>query len=191
VERLSQSLSVDETVRAARFRFGEHRDRFVVRRGLLRTILAHYVGAEPASLCFRTGPRGKPALVGECGQLRFSSSSSGDGALFAIARAREVGVDLERVHSDFCIEPLASRFLPAAEARRILALPRDIQRDQFFRQWTRMEASVKATGDGLAEVAEPRDLLRHSVRQLHPADGYVGAVAVEGVLETLQCWRWP
>lgn len=190
-ERLSRSLSVDETVRAARFRFAEHRDRFVVRRGLLRTILAHYVGAEPASLCFRTGSRGKPALIGECGQLRFSASSSGDGALFALARAQEVGVDLQRTDSDFCIEPLASRFFPSAEARRILALPGDSQRAQFFRQWTRMEASVKATGEGLAEAAEPRDLRRYWVRQLHPADGYIGAVAAEGVFETMQCWRWP
>src|SRR5256885_16602532 len=42
-------LDDDERMRAARFRFPEHRKRFAVARGGLRTILGHYLEVERAS----------------------------------------------------------------------------------------------------------------------------------------------
>ena len=91
---LAATLSADEQVRAARFRFAEHRDRFSAGRGLLRELLGGYVQRPAATLRFAQGAQGKPHLVGEAaGALHFNLSHSGERALYAVAR-REVGVDI-------------------------------------------------------------------------------------------------
>src|SRR5438309_11755486 len=45
-------LDPDECTRAARFRFQEHRDKFIVARGALRTILGRYLEVEAEALQF-------------------------------------------------------------------------------------------------------------------------------------------
>ena len=48
-DRLGSLLSADERERAARFRFDRDRERYVVGRGLLRSLLGRYVGVAPAT----------------------------------------------------------------------------------------------------------------------------------------------
>lgn len=80
----------------------------------------------------------------------------------------------------------------------------------FFNCWTRKEAYLKATGEGIAD-ALPRievsltpgeaarlskingDALAASRWQLGglaPAPGFVGAVAIKADSFRLSCWRW-
>src|SRR5258708_1995291 len=96
VASLSALLSPDETARAGRFRHPRHRDRFTVRRGMLRSILGAYLGQNPAMLRFGYGPFGKPALDhgSGTGGLCFSVSHSHGIALYALARGVDVGVDV-------------------------------------------------------------------------------------------------
>ena len=63
LDRLQQTLAKDERARADRFRFPKHRNRFVVRRGALRSALANYLMIQPGQLSFSYGPHGKPALA--------------------------------------------------------------------------------------------------------------------------------
>ena len=52
---------------------------------------------DPREISFRYGPSGKPELAGRGDEsLQFNLSHSGGLALYAISRARELGVDLER-----------------------------------------------------------------------------------------------
>ena len=99
VQQFAQSLSADERVRAERFHFEQHRNRFIAGRGLLRMILSYYTGIEPSRLQFCYGSRDKPALVETSGggTLRFNLSHSQGLALYAVTRNREIGVDLERI----------------------------------------------------------------------------------------------
>ncbi len=53
--RLAQTLSADEVKRATAFQFEQLRLRFVVGRGLLRVLLANYVGAVPETIVFTYG----------------------------------------------------------------------------------------------------------------------------------------
>jgi hypothetical protein len=90
IQALASLLSVDEATRAARFRAWRDRCRYVAARGLLRTILGRYLGAEPARLRFsyvcacgdpRCRPeRRKPALAPDWGgaALRFNLSHADD-----------------------------------------------------------------------------------------------------------------
>ncbi|MEL7244923.1 MAG: 4'-phosphopantetheinyl transferase superfamily protein [Cyanobacteria bacterium J06573_2] len=64
LEDFAQLLSEDELVRARRFHFEQHRQRFIAGRGILRSILGSYLNIEPSQINFGYEPRGKPFLVG-------------------------------------------------------------------------------------------------------------------------------
>ena len=210
-DRLRQTLSADEERKAAGFRFAEDRERYVACRGALRAILARYLHRRPEDFCFSYNPEGKPFLAGDCGaeRLRFNVAHADGLALVALAREREVGVDLERVRA-IEAEEIAERFFSAAEVAVLRGLPADRRVDAFFRCWTRKEAYLKATGKGLSggldqfdvslAPGEPAALLAHRgapaevgrwrLRELAPAPGYAGALAVEGPSPSVWCGDW-
>ncbi|HOK48200.1 MAG TPA: 4'-phosphopantetheinyl transferase superfamily protein [Bryobacteraceae bacterium] len=165
-------LSHDERMRAARFRFDVHRARFVAGRAALRTILASYVGLAPAEIAFEYNRFGKPELAGGT-RLRFNASHSSGRQLIAIACGREVGVDLERVRADFAFEDIVRRFFPPEERAAVS------DAESFFSTWTRREAFLKATGQGLSglRTAVPPSW---TVANLDAGEGWAAAIAVKG-----------
>jgi 4'-phosphopantetheinyl transferase len=208
---LWEILDADERARALAFRFSLHRERFLVARATLRLILGRYLGQPPAGLPLRVGANGKPILASSVEDLRFNVSHSEDRALFAVAQAREVGVDIERVRDDPEIEEIARRTFSAREVDALLSLPVAARRSAFFACWTLKEAYLKARGDGLAlpldafdvsigGVEGPARLLdvrgapgepdRWALRALALDGPYQAALAVEGHDWTLRQWRW-
>ena len=218
LQHLRSTLVADELHRALRFHFQVDRERFIAARGLLRIILARYLDLEPGQLRFSYGPGGKPWLApGQAaGGLSFNLSHSHDLALFAFARGREVGVDVERVGRDVLEKGLAERFFAPGEVAALQALPPDRQVEAFYHVWTCKEAYLKARGEGLLvpldefEVSvnpdapaallrvqgDPGETHRWSLRTLYPtgqldaAPVYVGALAVAGHDWRLRCWQW-
>ncbi len=149
VDASPDSLSPEERERAARFRFDEHRCRWIAAHVALREILLKYTD----DVQFILGENGKPSLAG--GGVHFNLSHSGDLAIVAVSDG-DLGVDVEQIR-DFDYESI----MPAAN------------REEFFRAWTRKEARLKARGLGLGSP-EPEDLW---VEDLELCDGYAGAVA--------------
>ncbi len=208
-----QTLSTDERTRADRFCFQSDREHFIAAHGILRAILERYVSRAPECLSFCYGSHGKPSLTGESGgnTIRFNLSHSHSVALYAIARSREVGVDLEFIRRDLDFEQIAERFFSRRERTTLRALPMEMHQFAFFLCWTRKEAYIKARGEGLSlplaafdvslTPGEPAALLstrpdsdearRWSLRELNLAPGFVAAVAVEGNRGTLCRWQWP
>jgi len=213
VHGFERTLAADERARAARFHFDTHRNRFIVGRGLLRTILGRYLGMAPDRLQFHYSPLGKPALPAgsESKSIRFNVSHSGGVALYAVTRGRGIGVDIERIRPDFANEEIAGRFFSPREVAALNALPPQSRLDAFFACWTRKEAYIKARGEGLSlplncfdvslAPGEPAALLavhddpgeaaRWSIREPFPGPDYVAALAVEGRDWRLKCWQWP
>lgn len=145
---LAATLSADEQARAARFRFPEHRDRFIAARGVLRELLSYYLNQPAAVLRFVQGKYGKPALMNTKAGLHFNVSHSENGVLYAIAR-REVGVDLEHHGRTIRYESIVERICTPEEWVAFQALPSVRRREAFFACWTRKEAIAKALGEGL------------------------------------------
>jgi 4'-phosphopantetheinyl transferase len=213
VRRLARTLSPDEEERARRYRGERLRERFIVGRGILRMLLSRYVGRPPGRLRFAYGARGKPALApAEGSDLRFNVSHSDGLALYAFARGREVGVDVERLRELPRAERIAERFFSTEETAALKAEPAERRVEAFFTCWTRKEAYIKARGDGLAHPldqfavslvpGEParlwvagdgdaREIARWSLDALPLAPGYVAALAARGRGWRLTTRSWP
>jgi 4'-phosphopantetheinyl transferase len=151
VKRFESTLSPDESARANRFHFEKDKNHYIVGRGVLRERLGKYLGQAPASLEFSYGEHGKPALAGAnaASGLSFSLSHSGGLAVYAFAKERNLGIDVERIKPDFVSEDIARRYFSAHEAEDLLSLPPEERPEAFFRCWTRKEAYLKARGAGL------------------------------------------
>ncbi|MEM7051160.1 MAG: 4'-phosphopantetheinyl transferase superfamily protein [Acidobacteriota bacterium] len=200
-------LSQDERQRADRFHFDRHRRRFTVGRGVLRRLLGQYLDRAPRDIRFSYGPKDKPAAE-DSGTLSFNLSNSHELALIAVLQGPEVGVDLERLRPMPDAEDLAERFFSRSERVALRAVAAGSSKDRaFFRCWTRKEAYVKATGDGLSlpldrfdvSLDEPRFLALDgdpeiargwSLFHLEPGEGYLGALAVPGRRWRLRGWQW-
>jgi len=139
-------LSPDERERAERFKVREAAERFTLVRGLLRRTLGEMTGEDPASLRFSYGPQGKPALEGKT--VTFNLSHSEGWAAIAVAKGREVGVDLEKIRSHD--GRLVERYFSAPEAILYRATLPEKQELAFFHFWTAKEAYLKARGEGIS-----------------------------------------
>jgi 4'-phosphopantetheinyl transferase len=208
--RWQKVLSSDEAIRASRFHFANHRQRFVAARALLRTILAGYLTTDPTELVFTYSKREKPSLGPAHAEngITFNVSHSGGIALYAFTRQRELGVDVEQIRRDFEVEAIARRFFSPHEQEQLAKLPAAEKIDAFFRCWTRKEAYIKATGDGLSlpltqfdvsldggntnalvttrpDAAEAK---RWLLREVSAGAGYIAALCVHGRDWKLNDW---
>ena len=121
-------------------------------------------------------------------------------ALIALALARRVGIDVERVSAvsgdDERLSPL---WLCAEELEELRGMQTKARTHAFYSAWTRKEAYLKARGEGLSgspdqvrvglslsreagwhSSFEPHASARWSLRELPVGPGYAAALAVEG-----------
>jgi 4'-phosphopantetheinyl transferase len=99
----------------------------------------------------------------------------------------EVGVDVEAVDPATDVERFAARFLTAIERVALTQRPAAQRREALFACWTRKEAYLKATGEGLSvspatiEVwagdGRPVTWAGWSVHSLAAGPGFAAAVA--------------
>jgi len=212
VQRLRGILTDDELDRANRFSFEIDRQRFIAARGTLRSILSRYITIYPSHLRFYYNQYGKPFLAPEFSSylLNFNLSHSGSMALYAITRNMEIGVDVERVRSDFEYEEIAKRFFSVNEVAILRTIPTEKKLEAFYNCWTRKEAYIKAHGKGLSlpldsfDVSfapwepprllitkdEPQERSLWTLLDVKPGPGYMGALAVKGIGCRFRYWEW-
>jgi 4'-phosphopantetheinyl transferase len=204
--QLEATLSIDEKERANRFHSQNDRNRFVATRAILRELLGRYTNRAPADLEFDYGPQGKPALRKKSlsPSLQFNVSHSCRVALLAFSVGRRLGVDVEQVRG-FVGEEIADRFFSPQEVEELRALPISLKDEGFFLCWTRKEAYVKASGEGLhvpldsfhvtltpgkPECLQSIDSLDWTLLSLCPDPEYAAALVGEGRGWNLRTWTW-
>jgi 4'-phosphopantetheinyl transferase len=203
LEYLRSQLSADEIDRAGRFCFPDLQVSFVIAHGVLRNVLAKYVGGPPGAIRFCYNPQGKPSLSHADRGLQFNLSHSGMLAACAVASDCEIGVDVEKIRKMPDLLDIARRFFSPKEWADLESVPLDQQELTFFDCWTRKEAYIKAIGGGLSipldsfrvslQPNEPARLLsnrendahRWNIQEFDPGAGYRGAVAYSGVTRDL------
>jgi 4'-phosphopantetheinyl transferase len=211
IEELSSFLSADEMIRANKFRFVQHKHRFMAARGILRQLLGNYLNVSPCSLTFTYSDRGKPRLTADS-TLQFNISHSEAYALLGFTQDHLIGVDLEYQKPMTEAVKIAQRFFSPREFKILEATPPKEQVQLFFRFWTAKEAYLKAIGTGLsgslAEVevvideTQPRYRLTFpaahpentpwSLYPCIPETTYLGAIAINSDIQPQQIsyWHW-
>jgi len=186
-DALLATLSTAERQRHATYRRRADQERFLVARAALRQLLGHWLEKPPAAVAIEAGPHGKPCCAGA---PEFNLSHSGDLILLAFHGSGAVGVDVEQARPDLDWRPIACRVFPPAEAAALASLPAGEQPGAFLRAWCRLEARLKARGEGLAGLERLRQpepggaiaglepLGSEALWDVRVSPGYAAAVAV-------------
>ena len=147
IKRFYPLLSDAEKARSERLVHFMHRKRFIAAHGFMRSVLALYIQQPAESLQFDKGEHGKPFLVNNL-TIHFNLSHSQDIAMLAVA-SRDTGIDIECINRKHEWQKIMHRFYTESEQQKILALPDNLQQRAFYQVWTRKEAHMKVTGQGL------------------------------------------
>jgi len=153
VATFERDLAPEERDRALRFRFHHLHESFVIARGALRQLLGHYLDCNPAGVSFVYRSNGKPAVESPA-CLQFNMTHSGDLAVIALTLKRELGVDMEKIRPLPDMQAIANRFFCPEEASDVMSFPQAERERAFFLCWTRKEAYIKATGEGLSAALD-------------------------------------
>ncbi|OGV50029.1 MAG: hypothetical protein A3F46_05990 [Legionellales bacterium RIFCSPHIGHO2_12_FULL_42_9] len=153
-------LNQAEQERANRYHFPKHQRRFTAARAMLRLILARYLKIDPRILTFTHNKHGKPYLNHNTENVQFNLSHSKDGALLAIGKNDELGIDLE-YFSKRSFRGIAEHVFSLKEIHALTQLPEESQPLAFFTIWAQKEAFIKAVGMGLAYPLKEFDVPAH------------------------------
>ena len=198
---LAEAFSRDEHERAARLDSEESRWRFRAAHSALRMILARYLKLSPSSVVFGQTEFGKPFLINsEAEGLLFNLSYAGNLAVIAVARDREVGVDIEPVQNSASMD-IAERCFSVAEIYTLTGLDPEARPLAYFNCWTRKEAYTKARGEGrsvpwvqfdmslapgvrpamLSNRVDKEEISRWAFHDLQLPPGHVGTLVFESL----------
>lgn len=144
---LRNILSPEERKRADRFYKESDTARFIVRRAVLRLLMANELDVLPDQVEFITGINGKPHLVNSKG-IHFNCSHSSKFAVIVIAN-QQIGIDIEYINDDFDYEGVAEHSFSTRELAVLRCSTKPIR--DFFMIWTRKEAFLKALGTGIGQ----------------------------------------
>lgn len=141
-------LSDEERSAAERIANLPLKARFVLTRGLRRTMISEATGIDPGALTFVEAESAKPR-ANHVGGWDFNISHSGDHVAVAVAQGR-VGVDLEEVRPVRTMDGILERYFHPDERDAWFALNQGLREGAFFILWSAREASMKCVGLGLA-----------------------------------------
>ena len=196
-----ERLPLSERIRADKYHYQIHKNRYIIQHTLLRLIIGHYQGIGFFEGEFYLGEHRKPYLSGINGKdtICFNISNSDSMGIFAFSKNLEIGVDIELVRDIPEMDKIVEQFFSAKEKDFLRSLPENRKKKAFYSCWTRKEAFLKAIGDGLVQSLDKFDLdlipgeltrilrmgedskieSRWFIQNLKPAPNYVGAFAVK------------
>lgn len=127
--------------------------KYIVRRGLLRFVLARFINIQPTEVDYYYNQYGKPYLKNKMQDkdIYFNISHSDDCFIIGISQCVEIGVDIEKKNKIKDIQALTNIVFSNNEKRIFSSLkePDSIEK-MFYHVWTVKEAVSKALGIGLS-----------------------------------------
>lgn len=164
---------------------------YLVVHSNLRLILSQKLGQNPQNIRIETNPRGKPFLT-DYPKLFFSLSHTKGMALIGFS-SYPIGIDIEPLNRKTEKEAILKHFFSEAEQQSYFSQNDEIKQKAFFTGWTRKEALLKATGEGLAamrdykvsfdpEALNPvisiKNKHKYEIVDFTPSKGYQGCIAL-------------
>ncbi len=133
-------LSKNELNKASLYLVKEDSERYILGKYYTRLLLASQLGTKPSEITFIEIGNKKPATS----SVNFNISHSGDLVLIALSNSA-IGIDVEFFNSNFDFEKLLPQCFKSSELLHINSV------SDFYVFWTRKEAIIKATGEGMVD----------------------------------------
>ena len=147
VPKLIKYLNALELQRAQKYHFEKDSNQFIICRTLLKFVLAQHTGLNIAQINIEIGTNKKPYLSSNQ-TICFNVSHAKDCAIIAVS-THAVGIDLEELNTNFNFSEILTSVFSNFEIEFILNA--DDKTYAFYKFWTRKEAIVKATGQGISD----------------------------------------
>jgi 4'-phosphopantetheinyl transferase len=185
-------LSTRELEKALRYFHISERKSYLVRKCYLRLILSNMLGTSPDLLEFKQFLNKKPSIQG----LEFNSSHSGNYAVIAVGPS-SIGIDIEQIDPDFDFKSIADCCFSEDE-RQFLNTGNRVC--NFYYVWTRKEAVLKASAEGLVDALAvlnclPDQVVRNQESYLLTtsslSEGYMLTIAAKVSPDEFQYWNIP
>ena len=186
-DKLFSVLSPAEQIKSNRFLKKTDQIRYATTRHALRVILSKFTGIPPELIEFHKTGNKKPAING----VEFNVSHSGNISLIGVSTSA-LGIDVEYVNPDFDFSTLINTCFNVEEQLHI-KLPED-----FYLLWTRKEALLKNTGEGLSnELYEVtcmapfalRDGIRYEIKSFS-TEQYIFSLSSISHQQSLYFWNF-
>lgn len=136
-------LSEAELQKSIRLLHVNKQKSYLVRRYYVRRILSCFSAESPEMLRFSQSGNGKPGL----NNIQFNVSHSKEYAI-VVVHLNPIGVDIEYIDPSFAFEPILKTCFNVEEQQFVTESE---PRVRFYSLWTRKEAILKATGEGLID----------------------------------------
>ncbi|HHL0969644.1 TPA: 4'-phosphopantetheinyl transferase Sfp [Bacillus cereus] len=142
-----------EREKANSYHHSADRARFIIGCVISRLVLGKILSMSPVqvpidrmcSVCKLQ--HGRPQLPEGMPQL--SVSHSGEWVVVAFTKSAPVGIDVEQMNPNVDVVKMAEGVLTDIEIAQVMKLPNEQKIEGFLTYWTRKEAVLKATGEGL------------------------------------------
>lgn len=146
-----QVLSSEEISRAARFHRKDHMIRFKMAHMALRFLLGYLTDSDPADLRFEKGHHNKPRLKkAESADIQFNLSYTENRVMIGLNPKHPIGIDIEWIQRPLAIESMLEACFSKNEIA-FIGSKKEEMHARFFTLWTRKEAVLKLTGEGIGE----------------------------------------
>jgi 4'-phosphopantetheinyl transferase len=198
-------LSEKEIARAEQFLVPLDKRRHLISRAILKLLLAHFSAIDVQKIAISSGKNGKPILSDQS-DLQFNLSHSEEMFVIGFSRGTEIGIDIECLHRTPTISLLEPFLFTPTEQKLFRKVDESQRKAVFIQSWTRKEAFLKASGDGLTKAMNELNLafINDETFSLDSIEGmrgdqtnwflesytvmdhYCGAVAVKGSVKSVR-----
>lgn len=142
-------LSLEEQVRAQKYKVPKARREFVVSRGFLREKLSFFLNKAPKDIVIDVDFYGKPFIKSADCTLSFNMSHSEDRLVLAVTQGKALGIDIEKINFQQDLE-IVHQVFSQSEITELSAYQSTRKVKAFFKGWTQKEAFIKALGMGMS-----------------------------------------
>ena len=156
---LSAMVSPEEIQTALGFRKQNDARQYILRHGMVRSVLGRYLQQDPQKIQFVQNVNGKPELSEESPvpDIRFNMSRTNERVCLGITRKSAIGLDLVKNLSVYPFSAVAHHLFTKREQQWIAQEVPWRRPVRFFRIWALKEAVLKATGS-TARMMQEADL---------------------------------
>ena len=185
-------LSTAELEKSSRFFRKEDKKSYLVSKYFLRILLSKFVDQQPADIEFQYGINKKPFL----NYLNFNISHTNNSILIGIS-TKPIGVDLEYLDPSFNFQDVLMNCFHPDE---IVLINNGFDSTiNFYTIWTRKEALLKATGEGLTDDLDQISTLRSTtlrrnenftIKSFQVDKNILGSIAIVEGHTNFNFWNW-